>query len=277
MRKDFNKVLCEEPRHKGWGSHKSLNKQKGSKRELQKATQGNYDEWTLPEKQSMFGRRGRGTKHFGEHLGPLVNFLRSKVGCHWDDTYSEIRKVCPNDSAVTAHIYQHLWGYVRRYVHYKNGKPYGQRSWGGPSDNPIEDRGRDNTFYVDINGILRRAPRIKKVKTQREKTRIWKKDKLFALVNDIWYEVLFKTLPKPEKVPFLSQDGKIIRYDIKYPYVRDVLLEKLGKKLSLMRYRWRNGKAPPSEHERFYKNRNVYCYKLRQLNSKEIKRLKLRK
>lgn len=199
MRTDFKKVLCEEPRHKGWGYNgHALNKLKGSKKEYQDYTRGDWEDWCPPHKETMFGKRRRGTKEFGEHLQPLVRFLRSSVGKCWDDVFSDIRKNCPNDNAVNAHIYQHLWGYVERNPRFIKGDIYRgpESSFGYYGQLPLRDRGRDNTFYVDQEGILRRAPRDTSKKERRRQAEEKKKNADVRVLNgtyyvrkdNIWYE-----------------------------------------------------------------------------------------
>lgn len=272
MRKDFKKVLCEEPRRKGYGnSGKALNKRKGAKKRRQKEMRGDYDEWSIPRKESMFGKRGRGDKEFGEHLGPLVRFLRSSVGRKWDDVYSEIRQVCPNDNAVNAHIYQHLWGYVDRHTYYKDdGKLYARTEWGW--EHEVSDWGRDNSFYVDPDGILRKAPsRTRKVRRKENKDVFKKNGVIYVRKNNIWYKTALKPIPKPQT--YVEErtiyDRVFRRTKYRYPGFRDVYLG-----VSNFTEGW-DGREGAQKCKQTY-GKSVYCWQLRQISSRELKKLGLK-
>jgi hypothetical protein len=51
-------------------------------------------------------------KQLNEYLNPLIRFLKTNCGRPWNLVYSEIKKANPNGSAVTEHIYQHLFDFV---------------------------------------------------------------------------------------------------------------------------------------------------------------------
>lgn len=274
MRKDFKKVLCEEPRRKGWGSNgKSLNKLKGSNKRFQNDTKGDYEDWSLPCKETMFGKRGRGTKEFGEHLQPLVRFLRSSVGRPWNDVFSEIRERCPNDNAVNAHIYQHLWGYVERYAQIIDGEVYHSPDYSfGRDPRPLLDHGRDNTFYVDDKGILRRAPRFVRTKREKENNVFKHQGKIYVRQNGIWFKTALKPLGKPVRhVEMVTgYGGRIYQKETwRYPEFQDVYL---GVSSVTLGY---DGRKGAQECERTY-GKKVYCWQLRQLNTRELKKLGLK-
>lgn len=276
MRKDFKKVLCEEPRRKGWGSNgKSLNKLKGSNKRFQNDTKGEYEDWTLPQKETMFGKRRRGTKEFGEHLQPLVRFLRSSVGRKWDVVFSEIRQNCPNDNAVNAHVYQHLWGYVERHAQFVDGKAYYVRHWSRYGLSPIEDSGRDNTFFIDQDGILRRAPRRVYKKTKPE-INIFKANKqIYVRSCGIWYKTAIKAIPKPHRKMerIESYGGRFYMTEVLiYPDFHDIYL---GVGSTFTGLRGDKGAQAARKCRETY-GKDVYCWQLRQLNSRELKKLGLK-
>lgn len=100
-------------------------------------------------------------KRLNENLGPLVRFLRARVGKPWDKVYAEIREANPKGSAVTEHIYEHLWSYVERNpVYHKDGKRTFVGTMGRYSARELVDDG--HTFYVDRQGILRRPRKAAK-------------------------------------------------------------------------------------------------------------------
>lgn len=276
MRKDFKKVLCEEPRSGAWnGKGRPLNKLKGFKKRIQRNTKGDYDNWSLPYQETMFGKRGRGTKSFGEHLQPLVRFLRSSVGRPWNDVFSEIRERCPNDNAVNAHIYQHLWGYVVRHAQVIDGKVCHppDETFGVEGFREVLDRGRDDTFYVDSNGILRRAPR-RVFKKQKEANKNIIKDhgQIYVRQNGIWYKTFLKPIGAPTSVTKMiaGYGGHLYAQEIwHYPPFKDVFL-----KVGSATYGW-DGQKGAQECQRFY-GKKVYCCQLRQLGSRELKKLGLK-
>jgi hypothetical protein len=51
-------------------------------------------------------------KSLNEHLGPLVRFLQRRVGCRWDDVFSEICSGLDTGSTVKMHVRQHLPDFV---------------------------------------------------------------------------------------------------------------------------------------------------------------------
>lgn len=283
MRTDFKKVLCEEPRHKGWGNNgHALNKLKGSKKEYQERTKGDWEDWSLPSKETMFGKRRRGTKEFGEHLGPLVRFLRFSVGKRWDDVFSEIRKNCPNNNAVNAHIYQHLWGYVERNLVFLNGDVH--RSYDYLSFRsallPLRDHGRDNTFYIEQEGILRRAARDSTKRSRRKEAEEKKKNSdvrvldgvYYVRKDNVWYQTKLVPLPKiyhrtEEKINYRGQKYMVdVWY---YPNFTDVFLGIGG---------WGGGeirKERADECIRKY-GKPVYCSQMTQLSSRKLHRLSLK-
>ena len=109
MRKDMNRVLVDTNRVgaglKKGKKHKCLNhnvvKYRNNKIKLLEFEDEDgeifYDiEDTLPTKLGMTPKNSISigeNKDFGENLGPLRNFLNSRVGQHWDKIYSEISAV----------------------------------------------------------------------------------------------------------------------------------------------------------------------------------------
>lgn len=274
MRKDFKKLLCECYRYKGYSDAK-----KGEVKAYQKGSRGDYDEWSHPKTQPM--NMGRGTKQFGENLKPLVRFLRSAVGRKWDEVFSEIREACPNDSAVNAHIYQHLWGYVERNPKFHDGDVYPDYKYNRyRSDFPLRDRGRDNTFYIDQEGILRRAPVDSTKRSRREAAEEKKKnsdvrvlDKVYYVRKEnIWYETKLVPLPKPyrrleEKLNYRGE-----KYTVEvwyYPNFTDVFLGIGG-------WGGYEVKADRARECIAKYGKSVYCTQLKQLNSRELQRLNLK-
>ena len=125
MRSDMPKVLVEEGRH-GHRYNEDIHKMRRQFRDahVELMDDEEAEEYDLSASRNgilpkgYYGwRRERRVDNKGEHLGPLKRFLdtAAREGRHWDDVYSEIRKVNLNGSSVGEHIFQHLWGYVRKY------------------------------------------------------------------------------------------------------------------------------------------------------------------
>lgn len=121
--------------------------------------------------------------NLGEHLKPLERYLNSRVGLSWDDTYSEICKNNPKDSAVGAHIYQHLFFFVEvNVVFLEDGTPRRPNSLDWPLYR--------NQLYVDEKGILRRAPRESKKEPLSNDSVCWVAPLTYVVKNNnnIWFE-----------------------------------------------------------------------------------------
>lgn len=196
MRKDMKEVLITKGRR---GSQWARNE------EVCKIRRTIVDEEDRGERlgmrpRSMHSWGDRKVDQLGEHLTPLYRYLRSRIGFKWDDTYSEIRANNPMDSAVGAHIYQHLWGYVEKDVVYVDDRPCDpvSRWWRGTPSYL-----RPGDLYIDRNGILAEVPRIPKESTPVRIT-VYNIDKTtYAVQNKkgIWF--LFKysnRMKKEEKV-----------------------------------------------------------------------------
>jgi len=273
MRDDFKKVICTDGRHKGWSSADAIGKAKGYKNRQKRDLRGEGNEWSYRSKESMNGSRGRGDKSFGEHLTPLIRYLRSNVGRKWNDVYSEIRKACPPGGAVLEHIYVHLWGYVERHAQFIDGKVYEEPRWcSGKYPTPLTDRGQDNTFYIDQKGILRRAPHQTKRRKEKPQNKFEVNGVVYVRKEKIWYKTALAPLPKPRMhiEERTGYGGRIYRLPMWiYPSYRDVYLH---SEASTAGYDGRQG-------ARLCKatyGKEVYCWQLRQLNSRELKKLGLK-
>jgi hypothetical protein len=151
MRSDMSKVLVERPRYrwarKGRGSY--------------------YPRATLarpfgPEIDDAPTKCGIAWRHHdkwpNENLAPLRRFLLGSVGRPWSNVYGELSEHVSRDSAVQAHIFQHLEDYVARHVELRDGVPFDldRRYRPGPL---FERRGTLQLFVCPRTGLLRRAKR----------------------------------------------------------------------------------------------------------------------
>lgn len=296
MRPDFKKLLCERPRAFG---HKS-DKIKGVKRARQEDENRPYEDWTPGGKVSMkktYGGRSRRTKYLNENLSPLKNFLVKNVGRKWDEVYSEINEACPNDSAVNAHIYQHLFSYVELHPIIQNGVIYKayHNQIGGYGK--IELEGSENwpQFFVNDQGILLRAPNrpsknsIKKKDLQKRMSfeRRLFKDKWAVKIEKVWYWAHLKSIPP---IPYVKKVVQHVGGDGE-PYTTEHMVPSHGHYFSdaymtrqdaskIDKPHYFNTYAGFSSYEiLFYKKYYgdaVYCHRLEQMNSSEIRKLKLK-
>jgi hypothetical protein len=257
MKKDFKKLLCEGHRHKDW------DRGKGKKKAIQKASRGDYDEWSHPS------------------LKPLVRYLRKNVGRKWDDVYSEIKETCPSSGSKNINVDEYLWWYVERHAQFIDGKVYESPKHSYKRQlSPLTDSGRDNSFYIDQKGFLRRPPKVeswsRRYRRQKEEKRkngnvrelngVW-----YVRKKGIWYETKTVPLPKPYTVTYerdCRYRGSYTVKETRWPIFRDVFLGIDG---------WSYVYDRDARRCIDTYGKRVYCTQLRQLNTRELRRLNLKK
>lgn len=147
MRKDFNRVLTEDPRY---GSNKKFREYRNAK--------GNavFDEEFSGGKESMMMRRriAKGErKSFGDHLSPLRGWVAKQVGKKWDDVYSEVCALFDRRSFIKAHVHQHLLrDFVELNTKYIDGKVCTLSRWNGWRE--IGSSKYDEFYVHPVTGIL---------------------------------------------------------------------------------------------------------------------------
>lgn len=154
MREDIAKVLVTTPRV---GSRWSNGEVKALRRER---IDEDYDGPSITSMRPTDKSWNR--KELNEYLSPLYRFLDRRVGCRWDDVYSEIREHNRPGSAVGEHIFQHLFDYVRV-------KTTDVSGWWTPS------------YFVDEDGILQRSAPRESRRSERQLPRSWRR------IDDAWY------------------------------------------------------------------------------------------
>jgi len=154
MRYDMKKVLCTRPRLGSRLKNQDVRHQRHES--LHEGSESSTKSGMKPSNKRYSER-----KYLNEYLNPLIRFLGSVVGRPWDKIHSEIREKSPSDSAVGAHIYQHLWDYVERHPVWKDGV-VGHTAWSGWTRLEAKQGQGWNEFYVDKHGILQRSPAPKK-------------------------------------------------------------------------------------------------------------------
>lgn len=240
----MSKVIVERPRIGGDGG--KSDEPKGYKKKLQKALNDESGDQTWSHESNAPRRKhGWGAKELSERLGPLRKFLRSKVGQHWDAVWSEICDNLRAENAVQSHVRDHVNWDVARDVIMVDGKPV----------NKNKEYGIYSPFYVNPEtGILCETPKNKRRHKQNFSKRFVTSNNddmiQYHIVDNVWYEI--KLAPFP---PYVEDRWK---RDV----VNDILIRgSFG--------------ATRSDCARFYGRSNVYGVSKRQLNGKEIKKLKL--
>ena len=177
------------------------------------------------------------TKSLSDHLGPLRRFLRSKIGQHWDDIYSELSQRLDSSTVTGQHVIDHLWDYVERNVVLINGVPY-RKCHQGYGRRHLNYWGwRDKFFVHPDTGILYIAKKpAKETPKKRDDLVLIDHYHQYRKLNGLWYLITLEEFP-------LWQD------------VTDIVLKTTIKP-------W---------HGQSEYGREVYAVKKRQCNKKELK------
>ena len=252
MRPDMKYIIIERPRTHGDGG-KSI-PPKGSKKRLRKQIE--KEETFSFESNSPRRVYGWNCKELNENLRPLIRWLEKQVGRNWDDVYSEICQGLSVRNATSAHVRDHAEEFVRKDCTIVDGeicdnvgKPLGEYHWGWKE------------FYVHPESgklcQLKHAPRYK---YNRHKDWVPGKDQnhRYYFLEGVWYEITLKPYPVIDS----------------YYFVWDMVISSEWRELH------QNNKpkiyrgSTEKECVRRY-GRAVYASFKRQLNTKEIRDLKL--
>lgn len=171
MRQDMKKVIVERPRVGGCSrDHKPRIDEDSHNHESMKANLG----WW--------------TKEHSDLIGPLIRFLRSRVGRKWDSVWSEICKY--NKDYMGRHLKDHV-GYLVELLCYKeDGKIYDSQN------NLVKYSWR--AFYV-CDGILYKTPRRDIVKKDEDINYVYLDNTHYYKFNDLWYRVYMKEWKKEKR------------------------------------------------------------------------------
>jgi hypothetical protein len=242
MRPDMAKILVERPRI---GS-RFKTRAKGYRKRWQRTS---LDE--APMQESIYRLRGS-TRDLNEYLSPLVRFLHQQVGRPWNDVFSEICEHIRLDSAIQKHVRDHLFQYVQTVVEMRGGVPHYASGYRGNIGQPIVKRtsrfhlNNDLFFVCPETGMLCEAP-LGQLSSpeQRLPTTITRGEKTYHRADGIWYEIEYifwgEASPEQWEVNLHQQ-------------VADLSVENV-----VATY-----------------NREIVATRRRQLNSRELQRLKLR-
>lgn len=56
----------------------------------------------------MKARHNGGSKYLTDDLEPLIRYLRSNVGQHWDKVYSDLSRSLDRSTTIGQHVFDHL-------------------------------------------------------------------------------------------------------------------------------------------------------------------------
>lgn len=259
MRPDLAKVVTERPRHKGYdnGDHRSA--------------ENILDEDMSIKHEPM--SMGRGTKQFTDVLGPLVGYLRKQVGRPWDDVYSEICQNFNKNSTTQLHIIDHIFQYVEIHVRMIDGEPYD--SAGVYRINRY--RGGEQFYVHPETGLLCQCKQIKFNTKKTKKKKLTEVDgRSFKKIDGIWYELTLVPYPPAPTECSLYPEYKIGGMTFFHPYrlyVQDAVLGHITIQYTKSWYS-KVSDYSMSPAEKFY-GKKVYCTAKRQINGREIRKLKL--
>lgn len=234
MRKDMAKVVTERPRH-----GMRLKHPRGERKQEQKYRLNDYEDAPCGEKIRFKWKKNWSGKEFSDLLGPLRGYLDKKVGCKWDDVYSEICKTLPANSVQGSHIRDHIDSMVEQNVLMIDGIPCSKHaySYGMPLSTSSKFY---NVFYVDpVDGILKSVPHdMRRKHTYKgNPDMIVVSDKVqHHKIDGIWYEVqvqkvLLDIYSKTQE--YVSTYRKNYRYTVTSFYYDDKIL---GKKFTNKSY-----------------------------------------
>jgi hypothetical protein len=266
MRADMFKVLVERPR-----------------RGFNDKSQGRIfrNDELAPAKLGM--RAGyRSRKWLNENLAPLRRYLHSQIGRPWDKVYSEIRQTIDARSTVKQHVLLHLDWFVVINTRLIDGEVYacaGLRS----VEVPVAQVSAD-LFVHPRTGLLlenrarRQAQRARAARQRAEEAkkakevdrRVLDERRQLHRIDGIWYLLELAHLPEPRVVEQLvNGKSRLLQvHGVRWDAVR---LARVGRQ---------HGHGGPARDQAsnasLYGDPTLYAVSKRQLNSRELRRYKLR-
>jgi len=150
-----------------------------------------------PESAPLRERMSRHDKYLNENLAPLRRYLLSKVGCKWNDVYSEIRANLRCTSATHLHVLEHLEQMVVTQPLMINGQPHRpcHESHNGPT--PLSPRRWSSVVWVDPDtGLVRKVnPPPKATPAPNPDAVNVDENHVYRRLKGIWYRVTLSELP----------------------------------------------------------------------------------
>lgn len=118
MRKDLQKLLCEQERNGSSRKYKEVRR----KKEFKDLEDPEFNAGVEGMKVRYIRGHGNLAKSFSENFAPLWGIIRKNAGRKWDDVYSELSQVFDMRNHVNAHILVHLWDFVERNTWFEDGQ-----------------------------------------------------------------------------------------------------------------------------------------------------------
>jgi len=186
MRKDFSKILTEQPRY---GSSSCFG-------EVRHCKVFNRDDDYLHREgmKNRYGVAKAPRKTFGEFLSPLRRYLFKQIGRKWDDVYGEIKNNFDTRKVTNQHIFEHIYDFIqiKDLFYDESGVLCIRGRYGRPCEEWkkfCSGRKYAPSVFVDPkDGIIKRSPA--KVKEQTKTPRTYLKigpNEDMALVNGVWF------------------------------------------------------------------------------------------
>lgn len=205
MRKDLQKLLCEQERR---GSGRSYKEKRRSKEFNETAFDPEFSAGREGMKVRYVRGYGEDMKDFSENFNPLWGIIRKNTGRKWDDVYSELCQVFDMRNHVNAHILVHLWDFVETKAFIgEDGKVWVR----GYRTVHVEDDSCE--YYVHpVTNILSKNEGFESFKTayRRNKAKYEKEREVLVVkisdtfeyrrktVNDPWFGCRLKACPPPK-------------------------------------------------------------------------------
>jgi len=244
MRKDMQNLLVDA------GSRGKGTYPRGNRKYLQRTP---VDE--LPSKEGIraIWHRAQSEADLADYTNPLYRFLLAQAGRPWNDIWSEICEHNCLSHTMQRHVRTHVWDVVEKDIFLLDGVPYYRSTWGG-SFLPLFARWYGCALYIcPETGILKKWFEPTPKRPDEIPVAILWADKgtlhQHHLIKEIWYLVLMRPIdPRELKFENPLTGAYYTQYGLARVFGRD---KKTGQPLIPVR-------------------------KVKQLNSKEIKRAKLR-
>lgn len=223
MRPDMQEVLIT-PGRRGSGFSRNEELRKIRRKRIEDDETG-WKQSCTPRGHHNWGDRKIDQK--GDHVMPLKHWLEAQVGRPWDDIYSEIRKNNSPHSAVGAHIYTHLWGFVERNPTYReDGTPCRSYYYSWRETQPLTA----GEMYIDRQGILRKAKGLPRKEVTKPQTVIQITSNQYAVMNKkgVWFLLKYSNRMTTEQRTTHVHDhwekdesgaSRSISREVKYEYI----------------------------------------------------------
>jgi hypothetical protein len=115
LRKDLQKLLCEQERSGSSRRHKEDRRSKDFNIDADEFSAGRE---SMTKRYIVKGVN----KEFSENFNPLWGIIRKNAGRPWDKVFSELNEVFDMRNHVNAHILVHLWSFVERNTWFEDGQ-----------------------------------------------------------------------------------------------------------------------------------------------------------